>query len=112
MRQLILLLLLLSVALRAQPQALGNRPERICWQESRKLTWHDFQASASLLPADSTFSAYIAPDLLVTGYVDAAERSNFQVSVSLNPQKCWVADSTAALAALTLAHEQLHFDIC
>lgn len=112
MKLVFFLLLLLPICAHAQLPVLTSRLERICWQENRKLTWRDFQATASLLSSDSAFAAHVAPALLVTGYVDALEKNNFRVSVSLNPQECWVADSTDALAALTLAHEQLHFDIC
>lgn len=110
----LLLLLLSPPELRAQGLP-GGGPDRVCWQENRPLTWHDFQAKTSAAhPGESLFAAtaYAALELTVAAG-DAQERKHtLAVRATFDKTRAWVQDSTLDKGRRMLAHEQLHFDIC
>jgi CRP-like cAMP-binding protein len=90
----------------------GHSRKLICWCETRKLTWQDFQATSSQLQGADSLGASVAPWLTVDGLIDANGRHTFSVRALLDRKRAWVRDSTVLLADEMLQHEQLHFDIC
>jgi hypothetical protein len=89
----------------------------ICWQESRPLTWSDFQAkkfpksarsNPALIGALSATTSYLTPNTAATN------GPAYLVYAIFIPDSSWVNTKrirTAAERAATLAHEQIHFDL-
>ena len=89
----------------------------ICWQESRPLTWADFQAkefpksarsNPALIGALSATTSYLTPNTAATN------GPAYLVYAIFIPDSSWVNTKrirTAAERAATLAHEQIHFDL-
>ena len=113
----LLLCLLGASALPAKGQKPSNdtAENRLCWQESRLLTWKDFRAPecyGDCRHYPSLTAAASAARIPIVNFVDGEGRANYHVACVFRRDSSWVnpAVTDVEARAHTLAHEQLHFD--
>ncbi len=83
--------------------------EQVEWQPDFKLNWSNFRAA---VPQGSSAAATTASGISYdfSTYSDGKEtKLDFKVSTYFYPDKSWYKPTVAN--EVTLAHEQLHFDI-
>ncbi|NML67563.1 hypothetical protein HHL22_20370 [Hymenobacter sp. RP-2-7] len=86
----------------------------VYWQAQRPLRWGDFRARTCPVQTragERALGACVATGIAVLPCADARGRGTFQVASYLDPSHSWVRDSASFANRLTLAHEQVHFDI-
>ncbi|PHR72196.1 MAG: hypothetical protein COA67_05140 [Lutibacter sp.] len=84
----------------------------IVWEESRKLTWNDFEGKTDSInfgKAKTSYSIKILPEQVTVDENDNIQGvENMTVQAEFDKKQSW---SLAKFDTVVLSHEQLHFDI-
>ncbi len=88
----------------------------LCWQEGRRLTWSDFQAPrcyGEYSKHASVVGANNAVSIVAAGFLDEQGAADYRVMCYFVRDSSWRNPNMTAARelAMSLAHEQLHFDI-
>ncbi len=89
--------------------SVNNDPEKMSWQENRKLTWADFQGTPG---GNDDFVASTNSGISFSYAIKRQGESvelNYTVLSNFYPKDSWYRPEVAS--AYILAHEQNHFDI-
>ncbi len=104
------LLLILSIFFTSFTYSQDN--STIVWEESKKLTWNDFQGvtdSINFGKAKTSYRIRINPEEVTVDENDNIQGyENMTVQAEFDKKHSW---SLAKFDTVVLAHEQLHFDI-
>lgn len=90
---------------------------KLCWLESRKLTWSDFQAvTKPTLVEDGILSGALVATTKATAVVydqltTTGQYTGSIVSVQFDKHNSWVNKDYFFDRKATMTHEQIHFDI-